>query len=67
VLREAPARRQVSASARSSTKINVELRRDVTAGKAIENAVAALGAAFADDHFRQRRVGPAGENRDRGT
>ena len=38
-------------------QMNVELRRDVTAGKAIENAVAALGAAFADDHFRQRRVG----------
>ena len=31
--------------------MNIELRRDVTAGKAIENAVAALGAAFADDHF----------------
>jgi hypothetical protein len=31
--------------------MNVELRRDVTGGKAIENAVAALGAAFADDHF----------------
>jgi hypothetical protein len=44
--------------------MNVELRRDVTAG---ENAVAALGAAFADDYFRQRRVGPAGENRDRST
>jgi hypothetical protein len=38
-------------------QMNVELRRDVTGGKAIENAVAALGAAFADDHFRQRRVG----------
>jgi hypothetical protein len=48
-------------------QMNVELRRDVTAGKAIENAVAAIGAAFADHHFRQRRVGPAGENRDRGT
>jgi hypothetical protein len=45
--------------------MNVELRRDVTAGKAIENAVAALGAAFADDHFSQRRVGLAGEGRDR--
>jgi hypothetical protein len=47
--------------------MNIELHRDVTAGKAIENAVAALGAAFADDHFRQRRVGPPRENRDRGT
>ena len=47
--------------------MNVELRRDVAAGKAIENAVAALGAAFVDDYFPQRRVGPAGENRDRDT
>jgi hypothetical protein len=33
--------------------MNVELRRDVTAGKTI------------DDHFSQRRAGLAGEGRDR--